>query len=146
MEFGDPHLVGIPNSLTSSSCTVTSSRIVITPCFMLFVIYGQMRLLCLQSPNFRLHPHKIPTRQRRFVTDESHPCQCSRKIGIKKAEITIRNMHQPQTQQRLFFPLCLINSSSFTFENNWVRPLSSCLLYTSPSPRDGLLSRMPSSA
>ena len=25
-------------------------------------------------------------------------------------------------------------------------PLSSCLLYTSPSPRDGLLSRMPSSA
>ena len=26
------------------------------------------------------------------------------------------------------------------------RPASSCLLYTSPSPRDGLLSRMPSSA
>ena len=25
-------------------------------------------------------------------------------------------------------------------------PLSDCLLYTSPSPRDGLLSRMPSSA
>ena len=25
-------------------------------------------------------------------------------------------------------------------------PLSICLLYTSPSPRDGLLSRMPSSA
>ena len=25
-------------------------------------------------------------------------------------------------------------------------PLSTCLLYTSPSPRDGLLSRMPSSA
>ena len=25
-------------------------------------------------------------------------------------------------------------------------PLRSCLLYTSPSPRDGLLSRMPSSA
>ena len=27
-----------------------------------------------------------------------------------------------------------------------VRILSGCLLYTSPSPRDGLLSRMPSSA
>ena len=25
-------------------------------------------------------------------------------------------------------------------------PITSCLLYTSPSPRDGLLSRMPSSA
>ena len=28
-------------------------------------------------------------------------------------------------------------------ENTWINP---CLLYTSPSPRDGLLSRMPSSA
>ena len=27
-----------------------------------------------------------------------------------------------------------------------VKPFSGCLLYTSPSPRDGLLSRMPSSA
>ena len=27
-----------------------------------------------------------------------------------------------------------------------IRHLNSCLLYTSPSPRDGLLSRMPSSA
>ena len=29
---------------------------------------------------------------------------------------------------------------------NIIRPLKGCLLYTSPSPRDGLLSRMPSSA
>ena len=29
---------------------------------------------------------------------------------------------------------------------NIERLLTSCLLYTSPSPRDGLLSRMPSSA
>ena len=28
----------------------------------------------------------------------------------------------------------------------WVVPTQGCLLYTSPSPRDGLLSRMPSSA
>ena len=30
--------------------------------------------------------------------------------------------------------------------NRLMQPLKSCLLYTSPSPRDGLLSRMPSSA
>ena len=30
--------------------------------------------------------------------------------------------------------------------NNEVCGLNGCLLYTSPSPRDGLLSRMPSSA
>ena len=31
-------------------------------------------------------------------------------------------------------------------ENNYPGYTSYCLLYTSPSPRDGLLSRMPSSA
>ena len=31
-------------------------------------------------------------------------------------------------------------------QNNAVQHKSDCLLYTSPSPRDGLLSRMPSSA
>ena len=31
-------------------------------------------------------------------------------------------------------------------EGNASNPLQVCLLYTSPSPRDGLLSRMPSSA
>ena len=31
-------------------------------------------------------------------------------------------------------------------DNNELEAFSSCLLYTSPSPRDGLLSRMPSSA
>ena len=30
--------------------------------------------------------------------------------------------------------------------NNYLGLADSCLLYTSPSPRDGLLSRMPSSA
>ena len=30
--------------------------------------------------------------------------------------------------------------------NNQANPNYACLLYTSPSPRDGLLSRMPSSA
>ena len=31
-------------------------------------------------------------------------------------------------------------------ELHWDKNKSTCLLYTSPSPRDGLLSRMPSSA
>mgnify|MGYP003303730670 CR=1 FL=1 len=37
--------------------------------------------------------------------------------------------------------------SSYVGENSeFMRQYLSCLLYTSPSPRDGLLSRMPSSA
>ena len=39
------------------------------------------------------------------------------------------------------------DSNSPTFdENETVEVDEACLLYTSPSPRDGLLSRMPSSA
>ena len=33
-----------------------------------------------------------------------------------------------------------------TFKKKYGQPCDVCLLYTSPSPRDGLLSRMPSSA
>ena len=36
--------------------------------------------------------------------------------------------------------------SGLPFNKMWILALKSCLLYTSPSPRDGLLSRMPSSA
>ena len=32
------------------------------------------------------------------------------------------------------------------YSASYLKQLQSCLLYTSPSPRDGLLSRMPSSA
>ena len=51
---------------------------------------------------------------------------------------------------------CLIPANGFfekkyrirkdNYETFWLGGIWSCLLYTSPSPRDGLLSRMPSSA
>ena len=37
-------------------------------------------------------------------------------------------------------------SETVNFRNKKLDESNSCLLYTSPSPRDGLLSRMPSSA
>ena len=44
-----------------------------------------------------------------------------------------------------------LNRVAFEFneklDENFLKPIAiTCLLYTSPSPRDGLLSRMPSSA
>ena len=38
------------------------------------------------------------------------------------------------------------NTTPFAVDENWMDRVEDCLLYTSPSPRDGLLSRMPSSA
>src|SRR5680860_1784215 len=46
------------------------------------------------------------------------------------------------TRNMLFLEFCPYASRSFT-KKKWD---TTCLLYTSPSPRDGLLSRMPSSA
>ena len=50
---------------------------------------------------------------------------------------------------QVYFPKA-VTDSTFAFETNsdpgQFVPVHICLLYTSPSPRDGLLSRMPSSA
>ena len=54
-----------------------------------------------------------------------------------------------QTEQRAVLHTALRNrkNTPILFEGKDVMPLvNGCLLYTSPSPRDGLLSRMPSSA
>ena len=40
----------------------------------------------------------------------------------------------------------IVTASAFFGDGSGLEGVSSCLLYTSPSPRDGLLSRMPSSA
>ena len=42
------------------------------------------------------------------------------------------------------FPARIIKDKSML--DDWINRYQGCLLYTSPSPRDGLLSRMPSSA
>jgi len=44
---------------------------------------------------------------------------------------------------------CAIEVHTDTYQNKVIKEnpdFNTCLLYTSPSPRDGLLSRMPSSA
>ena len=43
-------------------------------------------------------------------------------------------------------PSLIVPSSNFNASDMWKSIVRICLLYTSPSPRDGLLSRMPSSA
>ena len=40
----------------------------------------------------------------------------------------------------------VMNANGFSYEVIFVNDGSTCLLYTSPSPRDGATSRMPSSA
>ena len=44
------------------------------------------------------------------------------------------------------YPLTLLATFAHEMGHGLTALLAGCLLYTSPSPRDGLLSRMPSSA
>ena len=57
-------------------------------------------------------------------------------FGTSGARISIINAHK-----KLVYSDSVPYSYGFKNPNSWI-----CLLYTSPSPRDGLLSRMPSSA
>ena len=70
------------------------------------------------------------------------------KDGVKSGAFSLRGaveILEHQTGRRLSaMSLKKIIDKETTDQPNGL--LSSCLLYTSPSPRDGLLSRMPSSA
>ena len=71
----------------------------------------------------------------------------SRNLGHKAGLLTVEKIIQTSIRNKIKF----LTLYAFSTEN-WKRPkkeinyLFSCLLYTSPSPRDRLLSRMPSSA
>ena len=69
------------------------------------------------------------------------------KLGI--APIAWSNDDMPELGGDTSLEQCLSEASQAGFigiESGGKFPKKSCLLYTSPSPRDGLLSRMPSSA
>ena len=57
-------------------------------------------------------------------------------------------MHVIEVEDEVMIKTCQMHDYNYAVitPNDIVIPPNSCLLYTSPSPRDGLLSRMPSSA
>ena len=84
--------------------------------------------------------------------DLLHPDHCLTEKQVSEIAHDIRmdlNLHDlyKQVDQHI---MNYVNAAGIDNKDHWVEPhlpdLESCLLYTSPSPRDGLLSRMPSSA
>ena len=70
----------------------------------------------------------------------------SNKAVVDGINMAIRHTRQSQTSQGGRLPKAMpmeLSNLSYLDANG---KATSCLLYTSPSPRDGLLSRMPSSA
>ena len=67
---------------------------------------------------------------------------CNASFG-KKGNLNkhVATVHEGKKQFK-----CDICNAEFTSKGGMKGHIATCLLYTSPSPRDGLLSRMPSSA
>ena len=67
-----------------------------------------------------------------------------------RAEETRKTVHHPAKAKRviqIFCPGGMSQVDTFDYKPELAKRAGKpCLLYTSPSPRDGLLSRMPSSA
>ena len=92
----------------------------------------------------------------RTAEDLSRLMSLQKSVQKKLSKATIETLaiivyHQPVTRseiEEIRGVSFATNTLETLLELDWVRPAGrkDCLLYTSPSPRDGLLSRMPSSA
>ena len=77
----------------------------------------------------------------------------TRTYGSMTPNIAVRMLHYAQSAQSSGADGVLVTCTSVNQATKYIKPFLNipimnidCLLYTSPSPRDGLLSRMPSSA
>ena len=64
----------------------------------------------------------------------------------KKFDVKVKLIHTPSQSIRPIFNLCKINAKQVIQNHISKEDKYTCLLYTSPSPRDRNVSRMPSSA
>ena len=95
------------------------------------------------GPGLKQHLVLAPAREVVFKAqqeDSDHPTLQQRRLVKKRQQQRLRR----NAFSTLDFPRQSSQNSVDTHGQQ--EPLMSCLLYTSPSPRDGLLSRMPSSA
>ena len=78
----------------------------------------------------------------------ANPMITSHILDVTDEEATTRLFAEIGPQQVVIANAGIAESAPFhrTERDIWDRIIGVCLLYTSPSPRDGLLSRMPSSA
>ena len=68
---------------------------------------------------------------------------CNYISGDENALSVLINRHQSRLYGFIFSKIQDRDAADDVFQDTFIKV---CLLYTSPSPRDGLLSRMPSSA
>ena len=81
-----------------------------------------------------------------FVKSSAQPSECPKPDRPEYAFIGRSNVGKSSLLNMLVGRNSLAKTSSTPGKTQLLNHFDVCLLYTSPSPRDGLLSRMPSSA
>ena len=108
-----------------------------------------MQIVVLGSASFVPFMRLTPASRRDIIEDLLDIEIFSAMSSLTKDEITeVKTAGDQLTMQRVLLEEQLRMAETFASQLDGERDekLATCLLYTSPSPRDGLLSRMPSSA
>eukprot|EP01016_Furgasonia_blochmanni_P046103 TRINITY_DN6591_c0_g1_i1.p1 TRINITY_DN6591_c0_g1~~TRINITY_DN6591_c0_g1_i1.p1 ORF type:complete len:136 (-),score=3.71 TRINITY_DN6591_c0_g1_i1:11-418(-) len=114
---------------------------------------GKLGIECvLISSKHSINLGELVTKLRRQVDPNFNPTSQKSDASGKLKEKSVESVHQKEQKTHdCLTRTCLLKCSkygprSFYICIRVVLWVQICLLYTSPSPRDGLLSRMPSSA
>ena len=95
-----------------------------------------------------LHEHNLDPAVLRAQWHIDAPWQSSGALEVPTIQLGKLLYRQAMQREAQLYGLRLRRTLIDDFKVAWLtnKPHKRCLLYTSPSPRDGLLSRMPSSA
>ena len=112
--------------------------------------------LALKAPELKADEDTLKTLTEFLLKEKLlvHPPNADAETLAGQEAATRKPFHEQLIHKYLFFRIPLFRPQKFLdkygpFVSKFFRPATAwslCLLYTSPSPRDGLLSRMPSSA
>ena len=95
--------------------------------------------------NVRSELIKVTNQQANLLTSKIRINE--KNISVQRKELEDLKTEYANLIRKSYESKSLQNRLMFLFSSeNFLQAYKSCLLYTSPSPRDGLLSRMPSSA
>ena len=98
-------------------------------------------------PRFTIYPKTHYVTPREKILEAVEMIQDELKQRLEQLRSNDKLVEAQRLQERVRYDTEMMRELGYCNGiENYSRYLSGCLLYTSPSPRDGLLSRMPSSA
>ena len=126
----------------SKKVSYSSALVVYSPGFCSYTMYSCCCCLCLL---LIFRPSGISPASTFVCTATCNPYKLQ-PLSYSVSLFFLRTAYDVYVLPSLLLSLVMVFRKSFSRRRQIITTFFGCLLYTSPSPRDGLLSRMPSSA